>query len=80
MTTLLFTYYPKSCAQEIKAVASVTLGESGINVVVIVTANPVGQHVPPVHFKARIMSGASIISVGHAKQHAGQMRISVLAT
>jgi hypothetical protein len=72
-------YYPKSCAQEIKEVASMTSGESGINFAVIITANPIGHHVPPMHFKAHMMSGASTVSVGRTNQQAGQMRISVLA-
>jgi hypothetical protein len=36
MTTLLFMFYPKSCAQEIKEMGSVTSGESGINGTVII--------------------------------------------
>jgi hypothetical protein len=43
---------------------------------VIITANPIGHHVPPMH---PMMSGTPVVSVRDTNQQAGQMRISVLA-
>jgi hypothetical protein len=55
-----------------KQVGSVTSGERGINVTMIVAVNAIGNHVPPmlifprVHFKNHMLSGAPTASIGGA--------------
>jgi hypothetical protein len=55
-----------------KLVGSVTSGERGINVAMIVAVNAIGNHVPPmlifprVHFKDHMLTGAPTASIGEA--------------
>jgi len=60
------------CAEGIKQVGSVTSGERGINVTMIVAVNAVGNFVPPmlifprVHFKNHMLTGAPTASIAGA--------------
>jgi hypothetical protein len=60
------------CAKGIKKVGSVTSGERGINVTMIVAINAIGNHVPPMlvfpreYFKDHMLSGAPAACFGGA--------------
>ena len=64
------------CDKGAKQVGSVTSGERGANITMIVAVNAIGNHVPPmlvfprVHFKMHVLNGAPTGSIGGANPSA----------